>query len=653
MAGDSCIGVRIVSTVASEDQVKDNVANEPREWFHLSPDIIASLNITAQLQVLSESMLLASPFTGEQVYESALEGVFRTLCRRQMRHVLLVGERGAGATSLLGEMAMRMLRSEPSQLKDMQVVLADARHLLAEESRERVALILQAVAAQEDVILAIDGFGKLLRSPRWGSNRDLLLSMVAQSSCRLIGLLTPAEYEEQFAGQRDLLEHFARVDLPEPDAKLACKLVTHYSSGLAGQFGLSLPGEVVRRAVQLADTYIFDERQPGKSLKVLQRACENLEYNRAQGLEPRAELTLDDITSAVAEMTGVSSATLAGVGESRDYQAALCQVVVGQEHAISQVATELSLIHAGLIDPDKPASVMLFVGQTGTGKTETAKALAKLYSSSKRLMTYALGNFVEPHSVSGIIGVPAGYVGHDAGGRLVNELNSDPYGVFLLDEADKAHPDVLQPLLNLFDEGWLVDQRGVRARASQAIFILTTNVGQKMIAEMAAKGNTPEEIATRMKETLAQLKHPKAQRPVFAPEFLARIKRIVVFSSLTRAAMLGICQKLVAEMQQFWKGNRQKELRVGDAVLEHIADESHRKNEASKGKEGGRIVRKLLADLIETPIQQAIDRETKRFMQASAIRVELHFEEENEQAAEEEEKDKKGPKAVVEVTFAS
>src|SRR5262249_31542853 len=155
------------------------------------------------------------------------------------------------------------------------------------------------------------------------------------------------------------------------------------------------------------------------------------------------------------------------------------------------------------------ASVMLFLGQTGTGKTETAKALARFYSTTGRLKTYTLGNCVEPHSVATIIGVPPGYVGHDQGGRLVNDLNAAPYCVLLLAEADRARPDVLQPFLNLFDEGWVADHRGVRAYADRAIFILTTNVGQRMMAEMAEQGKSAEEIRERMKEVLAQIRHSK------------------------------------------------------------------------------------------------------------------------------------------------
>src|ERR1700736_5605715 len=168
-----------------------------------------------------------------------------------------------------------------------------------------------------------------------------------------------------------------------------------------------------------------------------------------------------------------------------------------------------------MTDPSKPASVLLFLGQTGTGKTELAKALARFYSTSKRLKSYTLGNCVEPHSVATIIGVPPGYVGNDQGGRLVNELNADPYSVFLLDEADKAHPDVLQPFLNLFDEGWIYDQRGVKAFGDRAMFILTTNVGQRQISELCAQGKPIDEITWIMKESLSQIRHSKSNRPVF------------------------------------------------------------------------------------------------------------------------------------------
>ena len=247
-------------------------------------------------------------------------------------------------------------------------------------------------------------------------------------------------------------------------------------------------------------------------------------------------------------------------------------MIFGQDHAVREVATELGLIKAGMTDPTKPASVMLLLGQTGTGKTEMAKALARFYSTSKRLKTYTLGNCVEAHSVATIIGVPPGYVGHDQGGRLVNELNADPYCVFLLDEADKAHPDVLQPFLNLFDEGWVCDQRGVRAYGNKSIFILTSNVGQRMIAEMAQQGKSNEEIAGRMKEALSQIRHTKSDRPVFTPEFLARLKRIIVFRPLDRSAMEAIGRKVLAELAETWQAKRGKRLIVPEGLAAYVGE---------------------------------------------------------------------------------
>jgi len=299
-----------------------------------------------------------------------------------------------------------------------------------------------------------------------------------------------------------------------------------------------------------------------QALKVLQHACDDLEYDRSQAGASRAVITEADVLENISRISGVPVATLAGMGEQVDYRRSLDEVIVGQEHAVAEVATELGLIKAGMVDSDKPASVMMFVGQTGTGKTEMAKALARLYSSSKRLKTFTLGNFSEPHSVSGIIGVPAGYVGHDQGGRLVNEINADPYGVFLLDEADKAHPDVMQPFLNLFDEGWIADQKGNRAYAQRAIFILTTNVGQRQIADMCKSGKNAEEIASSVKDLLSRIRHTKSNRPVFSPEFMARVKRFVVFRTLDQPAMVDICRRAAENMRNQWQRKRQKILTI-------------------------------------------------------------------------------------------
>ena len=239
---------------------------------------------------------------------------------------------------------------------------------------------------------------------------------------------------------------------------------------------------------------------------------------------------------------------------------------------------------------------------TGVGKTELAKRLAELYSTSRRVQTYPMGNFPEPHSVSGIIGVPPGYVGHDQGGRLVNDLNSDPYAVFLLDEGEKAHPNIWVPFLNLFDEGWLIDQRGTKAYADRAIFILTTNAGADAISQMTTSGQSLDDIENRVRQTLSRVRHERSSQPVFTPQFLARVRKVIVFRPLDQDAMISISRKLAGNLQSAWLKRRDKTLIIHDDVLIAIAEHGHQLNTQSGGKEGGRIIRKLLSDM-ESRIQ--------------------------------------------------
>jgi len=373
--------------------------------------------------------------------------------------------------------------------------------------------------------------------------------------------------------------------------------------------------------VTLTANYVLNDHLPAKALKVLTKACEEADYQRRRSGHPEVSITGNDIVRLVAAQTGIPEDTLRGLADQTNYEAALGEVIFGQSHAVKEVATELGLIKAGMTDASKPASVLLFLGQTGTGKTELAKALARFYSTSKRLKTYTLGNCVEPHSVATIIGVPPGYVGSDRGGRLVNELNADPYGVFLLDEADKAHPDVLQPFLNLFDEGWITDQRGTRGYAGKSVFVLTTNVGQRMIAEMHKEGKSLEEIATRMKEALGQIRHGKSDRPVFTPEFLARIKRIIVFRPLDKAAMEAIARKQLADIQHSWAQGRNKDLSIPESLVEYVGLAAHRLDEKANGKEGGRVVRKLVAEWIEAPLQRAMATDPNGYRGCATVSV--------------------------------
>lgn len=560
-----------------------------------------------------------SPYADDSDYDRLFDGLARALCRRQPRHVLLTGERGVGRSTVLAELARRAAGGSP--LAGRRFFLVDCRNTPPDEARRRLTDVLNRAGDEPDWVVALDGVANLLAPWQLG-NKDVLKLGLRKARCRVVAVLTPRECDELTADDPDFADLFVRVDVPEPGGGAAVRLVRHFADGLEQRFGVTVDDEAVRQAVTLSAHYVLNDQLPSKAVRILHQVCEDLAFDRDHG-GGRGEVRPDDVVRAVAELTGVPEETLRGVGGRVNFADGLREAVLGQPHAVREVSTELGLIKAGMTDPGKPASVMLFLGQTGTGKTELAKAVARLYSTSKRLKTYTLGNCVEPHSVATIIGVPPGYVGHDQGGRLVNDLITDPYCVFLLDEADKAHPDVLQPFLNLFDEGWVTDQRGVKAYADKAIFILTTNVGQRMIAEMHKEGKTVEEITARMKEALGQIRHTKSERPVFTPEFLARVKRVVVFTPLDREAMAGIARKQLGELIRGWEVRRGKQLIVPDALAEHVASEAHRINDQAQGREGGRVVRKLIADWVEAPLQRAIAVRPDEYRGCRAVALEF------------------------------
>jgi len=608
------IGVRPAQP-AEESERGDNL----EQAFTLPQNLAHCEDLTCYAK--SSERLGRYPFDGAHCYEQLFDTIGRVFFRHQTRHVLLVGERGVGKSIVLAEFARRAAFGIYPFLVNKHIVTVDCRHVAPDESRPKLAAILAYVANRQDLIICFDGFPQILRGERLASNKATLLYGLCRAHCRVVGMLTPRDYEEFIADDPDYAEFFVRIDVPEPEVDVAIRLLDHFAGGLGQRFGIAIDSEAVRQAILLSSNFILNDQLPAKAMKVLVRACENKEYERVQLGRAHERVTPDDVLAIVAELTGVPEETLRGVAGQVDYEQSLHKFICGQDHAVKEVAKEIGLIKAGMTDPNKPASVLLFLGQTGTGKTEMAKVLARLYSTTRRLKTYTLGNCVEPHSVSTIIGVPPGYVGHDQGGRLINDLNSDPYCVFLLDEVDKAHPDVLQPFLNLFDEGWVSDQRGVRALANRSIFVLTTNVGQRLIAQMTQEGKPSEEIASRMKEALSQIRHTKSDRPVFTPEFLARIKRVIVFNPLDHTAMVGISERQLEELRETWLSKRSKSLKFQPQIVRLVADEAHKLNSNSSGKEGGRIVRKLISDWIESRLQREVSQNPDKYHRSQTIMV--------------------------------
>ncbi len=556
--------------------------------------------------------------------DETVDEIARALCRKRQHQVILTGARGLGKRTAIREFARRMVRGQwPSLVRD-RVTWMDCENVGPEESRRVLERIIGSIREASNTLLVLHECGNVIKRSHGGSNTHLLRSLLQQSGVRVIATMSPWEYNELVAGDVALREMSVHVECHEPGPAAILSIAAQHAQRLAGEYQIQIPSDVVGRTVDLSSTFLLHQAHPAKSIRLLELACEDAAYNRIHAGHLQDVLTIDSIARRLSLETGIPEQTILGRDGGTDFKSALTDAVAGQEQAVERVARELQLIKAGLSEPGKPASVLMFAGMTGVGKTELAKRVAELYSGSRRLKVYSMGSFTEPHSVSGIIGVPPGYVGFEEGGRLINELNADPFSVFLLDEAEKCHPNIWKPFLNLFDEGWISDHRGVKAHAERAIFILTTNAGDRAIQQLAESGSHEAEIQEKVRSALSRVRHERSSQPVFPPQFLARIKQIVVFNPLDEAAMRGIAERACRRVATLWRQRRGVELVIEQPVIEWIASKAVTRYCQASGSEGGRIVRKLISELLETAIQDHAILKPDDYKIAGVVRVRLN-----------------------------
>lgn len=613
----------VSSYSCNDSRVLENGGREDALDIHPLLVRLAALLPVRDLTSPEESGM-ESELADEAAFDSLPEQIARILFRSKRGHALVTGLRGVGKTSVIRQFARRAGRGKFPFLRDHKILLLDVSNVGPDDSKACLEFIFEAISGLDNLVLCLDGIASLMKRGPGGTNKPLMRALLNRNRLKVIGTMTGWEYAEHVGGDAQMLEVFTRLDLAEPSGTELNDIVIRAGRALAEEYLLDVPPAVAETSIAVTSTFLLSEAHPAKAIDVLREACEEMSYVQTQRGLSRKRLGVEDIIEVVARRTGIPRETINGKGRTCDFETTLADAVVGQEAAVREVAMELELISAGLTEPGKPASVMMFTGMTGVGKTELAKRIAELYSTSRRVQVYSMGNFTEPHSVSGIIGVPPGYVGHEEGGRLINELRADPYSVFLLDEAEKCHPNVWKPFLNLFDEGWIVDQRGIKAYADRAIFILTTNAGDRNISQLTRSGKSPEEIIQNVKQALSRVRQERSSQPVFPPQFLSRMKRILVFGPLGEAAMRGIAECASRRLSRRWQTSRGKQLTLTPELVRRIGSCAHRANERSNGQEGGRIVQKLLGDHVEHAIYRKSLEDRGAYESCRGIQVSLN-----------------------------
>ncbi|HHO70088.1 MAG TPA: AAA family ATPase, partial [Halothiobacillus sp.] len=411
-----------------------------------------------------------------------LERIIQILCRRRKNNPLLVGEAGVGKTAIAEGLARKIVEGDvPAPLKDATIYSLDLGALIAGtkyrgDFEKRLKIVLRELKRRHNAILFIDEIHTLIGAgAASGGTMDasnLIKPALANGSLRVIGSTTFAEFRGIFEKDAALTRRFQKLDVPEPSESEAVEILKGLREGYEKHHGVTYSDEALEAAVRLSARYIHDRHLPDKAIDVIDEAGA---LHRLRDPAPETnEVGLADIEMVIAKIARIPERTVSTSDREvlRNLDSNLKMVVFGQDEAIDQLCTAIKLARSGLRSPDKPIGSFLFVGPTGVGKTEVSRQLARLLGIE--LVRFDMSEYMERHSVSRLIGAPPGYVGFEEGGLLTEAINKHPHAVLLLDEIEKAHPDLFNILLQVMDNGALTDTNGRKVDFRNVILIMTS-----------------------------------------------------------------------------------------------------------------------------------------------------------------------------------
>ncbi|WP_164117482.1 ATP-dependent Clp protease ATP-binding subunit ClpA [Sphingorhabdus sp. Alg239-R122] len=519
------------------------------------------------------------------------------LCRRSKNNPLYVGEPGVGKTAIAEGLARKIIEGDVPDVLDKAVIYSlDMGALLAGtryrgDFEERLKAVVAELEKMPHAILFIDeihtviGAGATSGGAMDASN--LLKPALSGGSIRCIGSTTYKEFRNHFEKDRALLRRFQKIDVNEPTIDDAIKILRGLRSAFEDHHKVKYTPDAIKTAVELSARYINDRKLPDKAIDVID------EVGAMQMLVPKSRrrktITAKEIEAVIATMARIPPKSV-----SKDDRAVLQhlkrdlkQVVFGQDQAIDVLSSAIKLSRAGLRDPDKPIGNYLFSGPTGVGKTEVARQLASIMGIP--LQRFDMSEYMERHSVSRLIGAPPGYVGYDQGGLLTDAIDQQPHCVLLLDEIEKAHPDLFNILLQVMDNGKLTDHHGKTVDFRNVVLIMTTNAGA---SEMAKEGMG---FGDATKEDAGD----EAVKKMFTPEFRNRLDAVVPFTYLTPGVVARVVDKFILQL----------ELQLADQNVHIRLDQDARDWLAVRGYDrlfGARPMGRLIQEKIKQPLAEEL-----------------------------------------------
>ncbi|HWP88639.1 MAG TPA: ATP-dependent Clp protease ATP-binding subunit ClpA, partial [Burkholderiales bacterium] len=525
--------------------------------------------------------------------ERELERVVQTLCRRRKNNPLLVGEAGVGKTAIAEGLARRIVEGDvPEILAKCTVYALDMGALLAGtkyrgDFEQRLKAVLKQLFDNTNAILFIDEIHTLIGAgAASGGTLDasnLLKPALSTGQLKCIGATTYQEYRGIFEKDHALSRRFQKVDVVEPSISETVSILRGLKTRFEEHHGIKYASSALTSAAELAARYINDRHLPDKAIDVIDEA------GAAQRILPKSKqkkvITKHEIEEIVAKIARVPAQSVNSDDRSqlKNLDRNLKAVVFGQDKAIDALSAAIKMSRSGLGNPQKPTGSFLFSGPTGVGKTEVARQLA--YIMGVELIRFDMSEYMERHAVSRLIGAPPGYVGFDQGGLLTEAVTKHPYSVLLLDEIEKAHPDVYNILLQVMDHGTLTDNNGRKADFRNVMIIMTTNAGAAELSK-TSMGFT---ASTQAGDEMAEIKR------MFTPEFRNRLDAIISFAALDREIIMRVVDKFLMQLEEQLQ-EKKVEATFTPALKDHLAKKGF------DPQMGARPMARLIQDTIRTAL---------------------------------------------------